>query len=82
MTDGYTKFVNGGLGKKIAGTVGLPQPTVLRQPSVSPTTAPASRHLPPRPPVMRSVMFSRPPFLSPSCRPPVPGSTLGTPWNA
>ena len=31
MTDGYTKFVNGGLGKKIAGTVGLPQPTVLRR---------------------------------------------------
>ena len=29
--DGYTKFVNGGFGKKIAGTVGLPQPTVLRR---------------------------------------------------
>ncbi|MBD2758020.1 3-oxoacyl-ACP reductase [Yimella sp. cx-573] len=31
MTDGFTKFVNGGFGKKVAGTVGLPQPTILRR---------------------------------------------------
>ena len=31
---------------------------------------------------MRSVMFNRPPFFNPRCRPPVPGNTLGTPWNA
>ncbi len=31
MTDRYTAFVNGGLGKQVAGRLGLPRPQVLRR---------------------------------------------------
>lgn len=31
MTDGFTKFVNQGFGKKLATTIGLPQPAILRR---------------------------------------------------
>ncbi|PKW25458.1 3-oxoacyl-ACP reductase [Phycicoccus duodecadis] len=37
--DGYTAFVNGGLGKRLAATLGLPQPVPLRR--HSPGAAPA-----------------------------------------